>query len=73
MSDTLWGDLATLAERMDRLEERVEQLAGSTPAELLGTVEGLRCALAVVERRERECEAKQEMLSEAIGGPTPDR
>ena len=51
---------------MDRLEERVERLAGSTPAELLGTIEGLRCALRVVERRVRECEAKQELLSEAV-------
>ena len=61
MSDTLWGDLAHLAERLDRL-------ASSTPAELLGTVEGLRCGLAVVERRVRECEARQQILSEAVSG-----
>ena len=66
MSDTLWGDLANLAERLRRLEERVDRLAGSTPTELIGTVEGLRCALAVVERRVCECEAKQEILPEAI-------
>jgi hypothetical protein len=43
---------------MDQLEERVERLAGGPVAELLVTVQGLRCALAVVDRELRDLAAR---------------
>ena len=73
MSDTLWGDLARLGQRMEQLEERVYRLASTTPAELICTLEGLRCALGVVERRVRELEARQEVLAETMSGVNTDR
>ena len=62
----MWGDLAGLSARMETLELQVSQLASVTPVELLKMVEGLKCTLAVVERRVRELEARQEVLAEMM-------
>ena len=57
-------------DRLSALERKVDALASQSPAELIAVITGLKCALAILERRVRELEAERQLLADQVARMT---